>query len=254
MKGMIFAAGLGTRLRPFTLSHPKALVELGGVPMLERVILRLKDYGITDITVNVHHFASQITDFLKANGNFGVNIHISDETDLLRDTGGGILHARRFLEGDEPVLIHNADIYTDFDLDSMTAYYHAGKADVTLLGASRKTQRYLFFDTDKRLCGWGNIATGETRPEGFNMNAPGLTALAYGGVQIFNPSVILPLMKEQYSDSEKFGIFPFYISNCKNINIRAFTPDTPYRWYDIGKPENIATAEAELNNNTNSTR
>ena len=113
MRAMIFAAGLGTRLKPFTLSHPKALVPVGGVPMLQRVILKLKDYGITEIVVNVHHFTDQIVDFLKENGNFGVNIHISDESGLLLDTGGGILAAERFFSDScSPILVHNADILT----------------------------------------------------------------------------------------------------------------------------------------------
>lgn len=248
MKGLIFAAGLGTRLRPFTLSAPKALVELLGVPMLERVILKLKSYGITDITVNVHHFAGQITDFLEAHDNFGVTIHVSDETDLLRDTGGGVLHAERFLAGSEPVVIHNADIYTDFDLNELIQRHLTSGADATMLGAIRDTQRYLFFNQKDRLCGWGNIATGETRPEGFDMTQPGLKRLAYGGVQIFNPEAIYPLLKQYGAETEKFGIFPFYIANCDRLNIHAFTPAEQYHWFDIGKPESIERAEAELSN------
>lgn len=246
MKGLIFAAGLGTRLRPFTLSTPKALVELCGIPMLERVILKLKDHDVTDITVNVHHFASQITDFLKRHDNFGVTIHVSDETDLLRDTGGGILHARRFLDGSEPVVIHNADIYTDFDLNMLFEIHRSKGADVTLLAKYRDTQRYLFFDREDRLRGWGNIATGETKPEGFDMHGSGLTKLAYGGVQIFNPDAVYPLLEQYGSDKDSFGIFPFYIANCNRLNIHSFTPSGEYRWFDIGKPENISRAEEEL--------
>lgn len=246
MKGLIFAAGLGTRLRPFTLEHPKALVELCGKPMLERVILKLKSYGITDITVNVHHFASQITDFLANNDNFGVTIHISDETDLLRDTGGGILHATRFFEGSEPVMIHNADTYTDFNLNEMIECHNRTNSDVTILAEYRQTQRYLFFDRDNRLRGWGNVKTGETLPEGFNMDSPEVHPLAYGCLQIFNPDALLPLIKKYSPETEKFGIFPFYLANCDSLTIRSFTPSGNHKWFDIGKPENLAAAELEL--------
>lgn len=246
MKGIILAAGLGTRLRPFTLTHPKALVKLCGTPMLERVIARLKRHGITDITVNVHHFAGQIREFLKENNDFGVTIHVSDETDMLRDTGGGILHAAQFLEGDEPVVLQNADIYTDFDLNKMIESHLKSGADVTILGEERDTKRYLFYDGDNRLRGWGNIATGEVRPEGFDMTAPGLKRRAYGCVQIFNPSAMLPLLRSYSPDEHKFGIFPFYIDNCNLLDIRNFTPDESYRWFDIGRPESIARAEEVL--------
>ena len=177
-----------------------------------------------------------------------VTIHVSDETDLLRDTGGGVLHAERFLAGSEPVVIHNADIYTDFDLNELIQRHLTSGADATMLGAIRDTQRYLFFNQEDRLCGWGNIATGETRPEGFDMTQPGVKRLAYGGVQIFNPEAIYPLLKQYGAETEKFGIFPFYIANCNRLNIHAFTPAEQYHWFDIGKPESIERAEAELSN------
>jgi NDP-sugar pyrophosphorylase family protein len=119
MKAMIFAAGLGTRLRPLTNDRPKALVEVGGVAMLERVINRLKSHGITEIVINIHHFGEKIIEFVKQNNDFGITIHISDERDLLLDTGGGILKAQQWLDGEEPIIIHNADILTDFDLHKM---------------------------------------------------------------------------------------------------------------------------------------
>ena len=145
MKALVFAAGLGTRLRPLTDHKPKALVELCGVTMLERVITNIKNCGITDVVVNVHHFGDQIIDFLKNKDNFGINITISDERDLLLDTGGGILKARHLLEGDEAFLVHNADILTDLNLAEMIAYHKANGADVTLLAKQRSTQRYLVF-------------------------------------------------------------------------------------------------------------
>ena len=116
MKAMIYAAGLGTRLRPLTDDRPKALIEVGGKPMLQHVIENIKKAGITRAVVNVHHFAGKVIDFLDRNGNFGIDIAISDESDRLLDTGGGLLKARPLLDGDEPILLHNADILTDLDL------------------------------------------------------------------------------------------------------------------------------------------
>ena len=167
MKAMIFAAGLGTRLRPLTDNMPKALVLVGGKPMLERVILNLIKYGFDDITINIHHFGGQIIDFIKANNNFGVTIHISDERDELLDTGGGILKARNFLDGNEPFLVHNADILTDLNLKEFYDYHLGNNADATLLTASRNTARYLLLDDTNRLHGWINKNTGELKPQGF---------------------------------------------------------------------------------------
>lgn len=148
---MIFAAGLGTRLRPLTDNMPKALVSVAGKTMLERVILKLKDAGFHDITINIHHFGSQIIDFLRANQNFGVDIHISDERGELLDTGGGIKKARPLLESNEPFLIHNADILTDLDLNAFYHHHLESDADATLLTNHRKTSRYLLMNQDNRL-------------------------------------------------------------------------------------------------------
>lgn len=162
---MIFAAGLGTRLRPLTDNMPKALVPVAGKTMLERVILKLKDASFHDITINIHHFGSQIIDFLRANQNFGVDIHISDERGELLDTGGGIKKARPLLESNEPFLIHNADILTDLDLNAFYHHHLESDADATLLTNHRKTSRYLLMNQDNRLCGWTNLSTGEVLPQ-----------------------------------------------------------------------------------------
>lgn len=157
MKAMIFAAGLGTRLRPLTNDRPKALVEVGGKPMLEHVITRMIDAGFEDITVNIHHFGQKIIDFLDAKNNFGINIHISDERDLLLDTGGGILKAKKFLDGNEPFLVHNADILTSLDLKAFYDW-HCKDTDTvaSLLVKHRDTARYLLFDHNDKLKGWIN--------------------------------------------------------------------------------------------------
>ena len=165
MKAMIFAAGLGTRLKPLTDHMPKALVPVAGKPMLEHVIEKLKATGFDEIVINVHHFAQQIIDFLKANNNFGIKIWISDETEELLDTGGGIKKTAHFF--DEPFLVHNADILSNVDLKALYDYHLTSGNDATLLVSSRKTVRYLLFDDANRLCGWINKETLQTKPEGF---------------------------------------------------------------------------------------
>ena len=157
MKAMIFAAGLGTRLRPLTDNMPKALVPVAGKPMLERVILKLKESGFNDITINIHHFGDQIIDFLRVHNNFGAEIHISDERDMLLDTGGGIKKARPFLDGNEPFLVHNADILSEVDLRSFYRHHLESKAKATLLVSERQTSRYLLFDKEHNLHGLTNL-------------------------------------------------------------------------------------------------
>ena len=149
---MIFAAGMGTRLRPLTDSMPKALVPVAGKPMLQRVILRLKEAGFLDITVNIHHLGQQIIDYLHANGNFGVTIHISDERGALLDTGGGIRKARPFLDGDEPFLVHNVDTLSDVDLSALYRYHVEHGADATLLTSHRTTSRYFRYMDEWATC------------------------------------------------------------------------------------------------------
>ena len=165
---MIFAAGLGTRLKPLTDRIPKALVPVNGIPMLQHVILKLKQAGFTEIVINIHHFGEQIIDFLQAHQNFGITIHISDEREELLDTGGGIKKAIPFFSGNEPFLVHNVDILSDTDLKALYDYHQQSTNDATLLVSQRETSRYLLFDKDNaRLCGWINKQTLQTKPNGF---------------------------------------------------------------------------------------
>ena len=167
MKAMIFAAGLGTRLKPLTDHTPKALVPVNGRPMLEHVILKLKAAGCTEAVVNVHHFGQQIIDFLHAIQNFGITIHISDERNEFLDTGGVIKKASSFFSGTAPFLVHNVDILSDVDLKALYDFHLQSGNDATLLVSPRETSRYLLFDTNIRLCGWLNKLTGQTKPAGF---------------------------------------------------------------------------------------
>lgn len=256
MKAMIFAAGLGTRLKPFTLNHPKALVPVCGKPMLQRVIENLAAAGIKKIVVNVHHFAPQIVDFLLKNDNFGLDIRISDESDCLLDTGGGLLKARDLLvddASDEPILLHNADILTDSPLDNMLADHERSGADVTLLCSRRDSSRTLYFNTsDNRLEGWKNLSNGERKPAGFMPNETSDSS-PFGGVHIVNPSVF-PLL-EKYSGGEikPFSIVPFYLDSLDRLIIHRYMLPDGFYWFDVGSAEKLAAAETYLETNLKTT-
>ena len=244
MKALIFAAGLGTRLRPLTDHTPKALVPVGGVPMLQRVLLRLKAAGFNDITINIHHFGQQIIDFLQAHQQFGLDLHISDERDQLLDTGGGIRKARRWLDGSEPFLVHNADILTDLDLGAFYRAHVASGAEATLLVSQRHTSRYLLMDSDMRLRGWVNKQTGELRPEGFNPAETPCEEWAFGGVHLLSPTLFRHMADERWEG--KFSIIPFYLDICQEDRLTGYPMPAGTRWFDIGKPETLQLAEESL--------
>lgn len=248
MKAMIFAAGLGTRLRPLTNDRPKALVTVGGKTMLERVINHIAESGFDDITINIHHFGDKIVKFLEEKSNFGLNIHISDERDLLLDTGGGLLKARKFLEGgdDEPFLVHNADILTDLDLKAMYDYAKQSDTLSTILVKPRVTQRYLLFDNTNQLRGWINKKTGETKPKGFNYKPGEYNELAFGGIHMISPK-IFPLLEDYARGERVFSITPFYVDECGKHAIHGYQPREDYTWLDVGKPDTLAQAESLFN-------
>lgn len=243
MKAMIFAAGLGTRLRPLTDHMPKALVPVAGVPMLQRVILRLKESGFNDLVINIHHFGEQILDFLKANQDFGVRIRISDERGELLDTGGGIRKARPLLDGDEPFLVHNVDILSDIDLAAFYRLHLEHPCDATLLTNHRQTSRYLLVDAEGRLRGWVNKSTGEVLPAGATYVEGNYTELAFGCIHVLSPSIFRYMEDERWHG--KFSIIPFYIDICHRADVRCHAIDSE-GWFDIGKPETLAKAEAYL--------
>ncbi len=219
MKGMVFAAGLGTRLRPLTDSVPKALVELDGVAMLERVLTRMKSYGIGEAVVNVHHFADKVRDFLREHDDFGMRLHISDESGMLLDTGGGVAAAADWLSGDEPVLLHNADIYTDVDFAEMLMEHEASGVDATLLTGHRATSRYLLFDKNMRMHGWTDIRSGRVRPE--RLDISGLATMAFGGVHIVSPRLVEDICRYGRDNGKiVFSITDYYIESCGRMYIK----------------------------------
>ena len=240
---MIFAAGLGTRLRPLTDKIPKALVPIGGKPLLEHIIEKLKSSGFDEIIVNVHHFPEQIIDFLNSKNNFNIRVEISDESDLLLDTGGGIRKAAHFFDDNKPFLVHNVDILSNIDLSELYSAHLQKNTLATLAVSQRNTARYLLFDKELRLQGWKNIQTGETRPEG-KILPENLSPLAFAGIQVLSPQVF-QLMKNFPS---KFSIIDFYLQNLEG-NISGFVPND-FRMIDVGKQDTLLQAEefVKINN------
>lgn len=242
MKAMIFAAGLGTRLRPLTDTMPKALVPVAGKPMLEHVIMKLKSSGFDDVIVNIHHFGEQITDFLRSNDNFGINIRISDERAMLLDTGGGIKHALELFPTSEPLLVHNVDILCDVNLKELYEFHLRSGNDATLLVSRRKTSRYLLFDKGNNLCGWINRNSGETKPAGFVYDSNTHSEYAFSGIHVVSPTVT-KYMGDEWNG--KFPIMGFYLRTCHEARFGAcIKPDI--RLIDIGKPETLEKAEKAI--------
>ena len=223
---MIFAAGLGTRLKPLTDTMPKALVKVGGQPLLWHVIMKLRAAGYERLVVNVHHFSQQIIDYLQTNHNFGLDIRISDETNGLLETGGGIKKALPLFDPESPILIHNVDILSNLDLTALPT-------DTPLLVVSqRQTKRYLQFDDSMRLIGWKNIETGEVKGrEG--------RSLAFSGIHVFHPS-LAPLLADW---PDRFPIMDFYLKSCASHVIKGVEA-TNLRLMDVGKLDTLHDAEA----------
>lgn len=238
MKAMIFAAGLGSRLKPLTDTTPKALLPIAGKPMLERIILKLKAAGFDEIVINIHHLGRQILDFLGARDNFGVKIYISDEQDYLLDTGGGIKKAACFLEGDEPFLVHNVDILSNVDVRKLYDTHLQTKSLATLLVSKRDTSRYLLFNKEEKLCGWRNRETGEVKSFYPYFDPEQHTEYAFGGIHVISPE-IFHWMEEW---TGKFSIINFYLSICAKTTIQAF-PAANLRLLDIGKPDTLKKAQ-----------
>jgi len=246
MKAMVLAAGLGTRLRPLTDDRPKALVEVCGRTLLEITLARLREFGIHDVIINVHHYADMVIDSLKAARNFGMHIEFSRE-DVLLDTGGGLKKAAWFLGGnsgaqrEEPFILHNVDVISNIDLQRMVEAHKEGNALATLAVQERKSSRYLLFDEQSQLCGRRLVKEEKTevvRP------VQQMTDLAFSGIHVISPR-IFPLLTEEGI----FSIVPAYLRLATlSEKIMAFRADE-YYWRDLGKPENILQAELDIKAN-----
>ena len=248
---MIFSAGLGTRLKPLTDTTPKALIPLAGKTLLQWQIEKLKAAGITSIVVNVHHFAELVIDYLREHNNFGCNIQVSDERDMLLETGGGLRKAQSLLTSShdspiasEPILACNADILSNIDIPTLLKAYNPDEMGVVVV-SPRETQRYLLFDEDNRLCGWTNVATGEVR--GPIANSQSLIAnkrhLAFSGMQVLNPRIFGCMDKVVKAKGDKFSMIDLYVSIAEKEILRAFIPEN-YRMMDVGKIDQLSDAEA----------
>ena len=273
MKAMIFAAGLGTRLKPITDTMPKALVPVCGQPLLYHVITKLVAAGYDDLVVNVHHFPDQIIHYLHSH-DFGARIAVSDERDFLRETGGGIRYAKRLLTDfsaplemtkrdsfaplgmteelsfrpseasgeiclSEPFLVHNVDIVSNLDLGWLREQFREG-ALATLVVSERKTQRYFLFDEDNRLKGWTNIATGEVRSPFPDIDPDRCRKLAFAGVHLISPAIFEAF--DRYGFGDRFSIVDFYLRACADYPIYAAVPPD-FQLVDVGKKETLSEAE-----------
>jgi mannose-1-phosphate guanylyltransferase len=242
MKAMVLAAGLGTRLRPLTNDRPKALVEVCGRSLLEITLTRLRDFGIRDVIINVHHYADMVMDCVKAAGNFGMNIEFSRE-DILLDTGGGLKKAAWFLgdSSDKPFILHNVDIISTIDLQQMVETHKESGTLATLAVQERKTSRYLLFNDQLQLCGRRLVKEEKTE---IVCPSQKMTELAFAGIHVISPR-IFPLLTED----GVFSIIPAYLRlAAQGEKIQAFRADE-YYWRDLGKPENIRQAEEDIKAN-----
>lgn len=247
MNAMIFAAGLGTRLKPYTDNCPKAMVNVAGRPMIAHQLLRLREAGFRRVVINVHHYAEQIIEYVCANEGFGLDIAFSDERGQLLDTGGGIRKALPLFDADSPVLIHNVDIFSNADLAALYRSHQESKADATLLVSQRNTSRYLVFDATRRLVAWKNIQTGEVRTayEELEQALAPLSAdteqhrlRAFAGIHVIAPSLFPALQ----SAEEVFSITNFYWQHAADYCIRGAEAPTDFCWVDAGKPEALSRA------------
>ncbi|MCB0282283.1 MAG: NTP transferase domain-containing protein [Calditrichae bacterium] len=230
MKAMIFAAGMGTRLRPLTNSTPKALIKINDRPLLEWIILRLKSFGYKQLIINVYHHAESIVNFLDSKKNFGLHIEISRE-DILADTGGGLKKAAWFFEDVDHFLIHNVDILTDIDLNEMLSQHVQRNADATLAIRKRQTSRYLLFNSELMMCGWRSKIDNQTIWS--TEEVANAQEYAFSGIHIFSTDLLKKLKNDVV-----FSIIPEYLRLAANHSICGYFTESD-NWIDLGRKENL---------------
>jgi MurNAc alpha-1-phosphate uridylyltransferase len=233
LQAMILAAGLGTRFKPWTDHHPKALAVINGKSLLQRNIEYLQQYGITNVVVNVHHFADQITNAINKNNGWGSSISISDETDVVLETGGGLKKAAHFFTSDT-IVVFNVDILTDLDLDSMIRYHLQHQPLSTLAITNRTTSRYFLFDENNTLCGWRNTKTGE---EKIVRQAGQYMQKAFSGIHVIDKKLLSAIRQEG-----KFSMVDAYLDLAATQIIKGYD-HSGSRFIDVGKPDSVAAAE-----------
>ncbi len=235
ISAIIFSAGLGTRFKPWTDSHPKALAVVNGKSLLQRNIEYLQEYGIKDVVVNIHHFPGQIRAAIEQNNGWGSNVTISDETDEVLETGGGLVKAKSLIGQDGPFISLNVDILTNLDLNKLMAFHQQHKPLVTFGVTNRKSSRVLMFDEGNRLCGWKNLHTGQVK---IAINKPGLVEKAYSCVVIYEPEIFSSIHQRG-----KFSIMDSFLDLAAEHVILGYDHSGD-KLVDVGKPESIAVAES----------
>jgi MurNAc alpha-1-phosphate uridylyltransferase len=238
MKAMILAAGIGIRLHPLTDTIPKALIKIGDTPLLEFAIKKLIHYGFKDIIINIHHFPDMIINFLEKNRNFGASISISDERDMLLDTGGALKKAASFFSGNDPFLLYNCDIITDLNLLTLYNHHLASNVMCTLAVRDRETSRYFIFDNDNALCGWWNKTTGEKKSVRWSDSE--FKAMAFSGIQIISPTAL-----NLFPDKKVFSLVEFYLLIAQTYKIEGYD-HTETRWADVGRSETYKLMESAI--------
>lgn len=238
MRAMILAAGLGTRLQPLTNSIPKALIKINGYTVLELQIRKLKSFGFNNIIINIHHHANLIVDYLKINSNFGCKIDLSDESEQLLDTGGGLKKAAHFFSDSSPFLVHNVDIITNLNLNRFFDH-HKKENDITSLAVmERKSSRYFVFDEENFLVGWKNEKTEESKVVRKPIGK--IKLMAFSGIQIVEPKIF-----KYFPDKDIFSLVDLYLAAARQGKVTAFN-HTDDIWFDLGKKENLPKAEKIL--------
>jgi len=245
MQTMIFSAGLGTRFKPWTDKHPKALGIVNGKSLLQRNIEYLQQYGIKDVIVNVHHFAEQVEDAIVENDGWGSDLLVSDERDELLDTGGGLLKAKDLFNPGERFITCNVDILTNLDISKLLAFHEKNKALISFGVTGRKTSRYLLFDESSRLCGWRNTKTGEEKisiPLSLTVEGLGVRfEKAYSCVVVFEYDIFR--LMEENNFTGKFSLIDVYLKLAAEHRIMGYD-HTGDKWVDVGNPESVAVAES----------
>lgn len=241
-RAIIYSAGLGTRFKPWTEKHPKALAIINGKSLLQRNIEYLQQYGFTDVIVNVHHFSDQIKEAIQTNNGWGSNIIISDESDEVLETGGGLLKAKDLFKPNELFVSINVDVLTDLDLNALIASHKNKNALISIAVSDRKTSRYFLFDEESRLCGWRNTKTGEEKISSISIDEKDKSIQtflqkAYSCVVVYNPEIF-----SKIPFTGKFSLTDLYLQLAKTNLIYGYKHDMG-KWVDVGKPESVAVAE-----------
>lgn len=240
MKAMIFSAGLGTRFKPWTDQHPKALAIVNNKTLLQRNIEYLQQYGVNDIIVNVHHFAEQIENAIQKNNGWGSNVIISDERNEVLETGGGLLKAKKIFTPGEKFITCNVDILTNLDISKLIKFHETSNALISFGVTNRKSSRYLLFDSNNRLCGWRNTKTEE---EKISINKENLVAKAYSCVVVFEYDIFKLMEANNFSD--KFSLIDVYLQLAAKHHIMGYDHSGDLL-VDVGKPESVAIAASKF--------